>query len=365
MSATQQHKQPTIPLGGTASSIHVSRVSLGLMGMTWCDPSQFTPDEEAFATIRQAIASGVSLLDAGEFYGPQSDAHANLKLVRRYFQKYPEDRSKVVLCVKGGCKIFGPGSFSEKGMAGMGSLTDADSLREVIQQARQTLASDDKETGKDIDLWEPARFPAGVDVADIIKVYIQLRDEGLFKHLSLSEVKGDTIEKAVQASNNGIASVEVEYSPFMREAEDLGVLAVCEKYKIPILAYSPVGKGLLSGELRSRSDLPQGDLRLWQDAFSEENFSHNIQLADEFNRLAKGKGCTSSQLVLAWILTRSPVLTVIPGTRKAARAKENAESTAIKLNDEDLQSIEKVLATFTHKGGRYSEAARAHQNLWA
>ncbi|CAO1623446.1 unnamed protein product [Parajaminaea phylloscopi] len=356
--------QPTVPLGGTASNLEISRISLGLMGLTWVDESSRTPDEEAFATIRAAIDAGVKLLDAGEFYGPPSDVQANLKLVRRYFQRYPEDREKVVLCVKGGMNLFGPGSYSDKGMAGLAHVVGVEGLRQHLLRAREALGCDDAQYGKDIDLWEPARWPQGVSVEDMVPRWIQLRDEGLFKHLALSEVKGSTVEAAVKASNNGIAAVEIEYSPFMREAEDQGVVDVCEKHKIPILAYSPVGKGILSGELRSRSDLPAGDPRLHQDRFTEENLAHNVQLADEFHRIAKEKGISASQLVLAWILARSPILTAIPGTRRPERARDNAEAAHVQLTAEELKSINGLIDGFAIKGGRYSEAARQHQNLW-
>lgn len=331
------------------------------MSFTWNDDN--SPDEEAFATIRSAIDAGVNLLDAGQFYGPTSNAHANLKLVKRYFDQYPEDKEKVLLCVKGGVKIFGPGSYSEKGPMGMGPLTDRDALRETIQQIRDELGSD--KGGKDIDMWEPARFPPKVDVGEMVQTYIALRDEGLFKDLSLSEVSGKTIEAAVSASKNSISAVEIEYSPFCLEAEEQGVLAACEKHRIPILAYSPVGKGFLTGSLKSRADLPAGDPRLHQERFDEENFQHNVDLANKLTSLAQKKGVTPSQLTLAWILQRSPVLTVIPGTRRAHRSKENAEASHVKLSEHEVKEIDDVLASFQPKGGRYSAVARAHQNLWA
>lgn len=246
MSAPAIKQQQQIPLPGNpttsaAAGLGVSRISLGLMGMTWTDPSQFTPDDQAFAVIRRSIhEGGVTLLDAGQFYGPQSDPHANLKLVKRYFDKYPDDKDKVLLCVKGGFDLFSPGGYAEKGFAGMNPLTDLDKLRESVKLIRQELGSD--AGGKDIDLWEPARYPKNVDVGEMTRKHIALRDEGLFRGLALSEVGGKTIREAWEASKGGVAAVEIEYSAFCLEAEEQGVLAACEEFKIPILAYSPVGK---------------------------------------------------------------------------------------------------------------------------
>jgi pyridoxine 4-dehydrogenase len=203
-------------------------MNLGLMGLTWTDPSHFTPDEQAFATMRASLEAGCRLWDAGQFYGPSEDPHANLKLIKRYFDKYPEDKEKVVLCVKGGIKIFGEGGYAEKGFGGMAPVTDVQTLRETLKQIRSELGSD--EGGKEVDLWEPARFPKAMGVEEAVKMYVTLRDEGLFKHLSLSEVGGETLKKAIEVSKNGIATVEVEYSPFCMEAEEQGVIAICEEH---------------------------------------------------------------------------------------------------------------------------------------
>lgn len=224
---------PTVPLGGSASHLSIGRIGLGLMGLTWTDPAHITPDEAAFATMKAALEGGRTLWDAGQFYGAATPEHAqsNLQLIRRYFEKYPQDRDRVVLCVKGGVKIFGSDSYSEVGMRGLQPLNPLEreeDLRTSLKQIREALGSD--QGGKEVDLWEPARFPVGVDPAEAAKVYCKLRDEGLFKHLALSEVKGSTIEAVVKASNEGVAAVEVEYSPFCREAEEYSVLEVCEKY---------------------------------------------------------------------------------------------------------------------------------------
>lgn len=227
-STASSSSMPTLPLGGSASSEHISRMNLGLMGLTWTDPSHFTPDDQAFATMRASLEAGVRLWDAGQFYGPAQDPHANLKLIKRYFDKYPQDKERVVLCVKGGINIFGQGGYAEKGFAGMASVTDVETLRETLKQIRAELGSD--QGGKEVDLWEPARFPKAISVEEALKMYTTLRDEGLFKHLSLSEVGGETLKKAIEITKNGIATVEVEYSPFCMEAEDQGVIRICEEH---------------------------------------------------------------------------------------------------------------------------------------
>lgn len=362
----------SVALGGSASSIRISRVNLGLMGLTWTGPDAMTPDDKAFEAMKASLISssgetGVTTLwDAGQFYNDPKAPHANLKLVRRYFEKYPEDKDSVTLCVKGGIKIFGEGSYTEKGFGGMAAQTSIEVLRETIQQIREALGSD--QGGKDVDIWEPARFPTGKDapsVEEMISTYLKLQDEGLFKHLGLSEVSGPTIEKAVKASNNGIASVEIEYSPFELAGEEHGVLQVCEKYKLPILAYSPVGKGLLTGAIRSRDDIPKGDPRLFQDRFTEENFSLNIKLVDSFKHIADAHSLTPSQVCLAWILHRSSQFAPIPGTRQAKYAKENAEASKIELTKEELKEVDELLRSLKPAGGRYTSHARDSGTLWA
>ena len=223
---------PSVPLGGTASSLSISRASVGLMGLTWVDKAAFTPDEQAFKVIKEYIDSTENpLLNTGAFYGPQpEDPMANLKLLNRYFQKYPEDTQKCILCVKGGFPLDGEKGMGTVGMAAFQSPNvTIEALRHELQLVRKTLGSD--EGGKEIDLWEPARLPSKyVPLEKLVQMYTQAREEGLFKHLSLSEVKGETLEKVIQLTNGGVASVEVEYSVFCREVEEMGVLDVCEKY---------------------------------------------------------------------------------------------------------------------------------------
>lgn len=197
-----------------------------------------------------------------------------------------------------------------------------------------------------------------------MKTLLKLRSEGLFKHIALSEVGAQTIRDA--STVGPVSAVEIEYSPWELEAEKNGVIEACESLQIPIVAYSPVGKGMLTGAIKSRDDIPKGDIRLHQDRFSEENFDKNIRLGQAFQDLAQKKGCTAAQLVLAWNIARNPSIMVpIPGSTNVDRVKENAESVKVKVTDEDDKSIRAILQTMGVAGERYSAMIRAHGALWA
>lgn len=197
-----------------------------------------------------------------------------------------------------------------------------------------------------------------------MKTLLKLRSEGLFKHVSLSEVGAKTIRAA--AAVGPVSAVEIEFSPWELEAEKNGVIEACKSLKIPIFAYSPVGKGMLTGAIKSRADIPEGDIRLGQDRFSEENFDKNLRLGEAFQEMAKKKGCTAAQLVLAWNISQDPEIMVpIPGSTNAGRVQENEESVQVKVTKEDDKAIRDILASMGVAGERYSAAMRQHMNLWA
>ncbi|PWN88336.1 Aldo/keto reductase [Acaromyces ingoldii] len=350
---------PQVSLGGEAHAIKIGQIGYGLMGLTWRDASTFPSDESAFAVMKQSVDAGCTLWDAGAFYGPPTHSDANLTLVRRFFEKYPDYKERVVLCVKGGIVMD---TYREKGMPGLAPDMSEDNLRNDLREIREALGSD--QGGHDVDLYEVCRIDKRHTTEQWMKTLLKLRSEGLFKHIALSEVGAQTIRDA--AAVGPVSAVEIEFSPWELEAEKNGVIEACESLQIPILAYSPVGKGMLTGAIKSRDDIPKGDIRLHQDRFSEENFDKNIRLGQAFQDLAQRKGCTAAQLVLAWNIARNPSIMVpIPGSTNVGRAKENAESVKVKVTDEDDKSIRDILETMGVAGGRYSAVIRAHGSLWA
>ncbi|PWN50923.1 Aldo/keto reductase [Violaceomyces palustris] len=366
---------PQVSLGGSASHIKIGQVGFGLMGMTWCDPSNTTPDEVAFETMKASVDSGSNFWNTGAFYGPQSDPLANLKLIKRFFDANPSYKEKVVLSVKGGMDL--------ENYAKVGALAPSAKI-EVLEKdlniIRQTLGTESG--GKEIDLYEMARVDRTIPIEEAMFNLLSLssqtykdpktgeekKGKGLFHHISLSEVGAQTIRKAAKVAP--IAFVEIEYSPLERSAEELGVVKACEELGIVIAAYSPLGKGMFSGTLKSRSEIPQGDLRLRWDRFSEENFEKNLSLPQALeqvcSKLASDQTVTPSQLTLAWLIQRSEkrIIVPIPGTSKPDRVRENASSANVTLKESEIQEIDRILQNHKVHGDRYNQVIRQH-GLWA
>jgi pyridoxine 4-dehydrogenase len=351
---------PQISLGGDASHIKVGQIGFGLMGLTWKDSSEFQDDETMFAVMKAAVDNGATLWNSGSFYCPQDKPYANLLLIKRFFEKYPDYSKKVFVSVKGGCDME---NFAAKGMAGMKMDMSLSNLEKDVKGIRNALGSDSG--GHDLDLYEVARVDLSYTPQQWMDNLLTLQKKGYFKHISLSEVGASTIRKA--AAIGPIASVEVEYSPTELSIETNNVLATCKELNIPIFAYSPVGKGVLAGGLTDAAHIPKGDPRSHSDRLQADNLKHNVKAAEALRGLAEKKGCTGAQLVLAWICHQWPEgLLPIPGTSNPGRAKENSTAlVACKLSASDDEEIRKVLGSIGVKGGRYSEHFRASGTLFA
>ena len=194
---------------------------------------------------------------------------------------------------------------------------------------------------------------------------LQLKSQGLFRHISLSEVGASTIRKA--AAVGPVCAVEVEYSPVELSIETNGVLAACKELRIPILAYSPVAKGLLAGSIKTATDFPKGDPRSQQERLSGDNLTHNAKAGEVIADLAQRKGCTAAQLVLAWLCHQWPEgIIPIPGTTNVTRAGENSSAlSAVAISASDDDDIRAAIKQVGFKGERYAAASRAHGNLFA
>lgn len=240
---------------------------------------------------------------------------------------------------------------------------------------REQLGTD--QGGKEIDVYEMARRDDKASVTDIMYNMLSLSSEtytdksgkevkgkGLFKHIALSELGLKSIQEAVKVAP--IACVELEVSPWELEAYTSGIVDFCSQHKIPILAYSPTGKGLLTGTIESVADLPEGDVRRHMDRLNEENLEKNLKLAQVFIKAAKQQKpeVTPTQLGLAWLIASNDVLVPLPGTSKASRARENAEAAKVKLSEETKKELDEKVKEFKVAGGRYNENARKHVPLW-
>ena len=181
----------------------------------------------------------------------------------------------------------------------------------------------------------------------------ELQDAGKVKYLGLSEVSASTLRRACEVAH--IDAVQMEYSPFSLEVETEGLMAACQELGVAIVAYSPLGKGFLTGSIRERAQLPESDSRRMFPRFSEENFHKNLELVDALNRIADKKGCTVSQLVLAWLM-RNPSVFPIPGTTRIGNFDENMGALEVSLGEQDDCEIREAISSAEVVGARYPEA---------
>ena len=248
------------------------------LDLTWRE--RVVPDDQAFAVLKAALKSGINFWNGGEFYGkPDSNS---LQLLNRYFTKYPEDADKVIVSIKGG-------SLPDK-MAIDGSEQN---IRRSIDQCLKIL--DGK---KFLDIFEPARQDPKVPLQETMSTMGQYIKEGKIGGIGLSEVNEDQI-KAAHAIHP-VAAVEVELSLQTTDILTNGVAKTCGELQIPIIAYSPLGRGLLTATLVKPSDLDPTDIRHHLPRFSAENMEKNARQGEEVQKIAKQKGCTPAQVALAW-----------------------------------------------------------------
>ena len=286
--------------------------------------------------MKTALECGANFWNGGEIYGkPERNS---LHLLAEYFEKYPEDASKVVISIKGGLK---PGQMAPDG--------SRENTARSIQECNRVL-----ESRKKLDLWESARVDPSTPIEITMKEANKFVAHGKLGGISLSECSENTIRRAAKVAT--ISAVEVEFSLWATEILENGVAKACYDLNIPIVAYSPLGRGFLTGQVRSINDIPENDMRRTMPRFQPENFDTNLKLVEELEKLAKKKGCTPGQIGLAWVRAQSnksgmPTFIPIPGATTAERIKENMVE--VELNDEDLKEIDRIQSSIRVVGGRY------------
>nr|POE71345.1 pyridoxal reductase [Quercus suber] len=327
-------------MGLKSSGISLAGVPLqrstgyGLMGLTWRanPPSQ----EQAFAAMKAALGQGANFWNGGEIYG--SAKRNSLHLLREYFTQYPGDASKVVISIKGGCQYD---SMVPDG--------GTENTRRSIQECIDVLGGTKK-----LDIWEAARVDPKTPIEVTMRAAKEFIDAGTLGGVSLSECSEDTIRRAAKVLKP--VAVEVEFSLWSTEIVDNGITAACKELDIPIVAYSPLGRGFLTGQVKSLDDIPADDFRRSIPRFSEENFPKNLELVKEVERLAEKKGCKPGQIGMAWIKAKSgteglPTIVPIPGATTAERIEENMVD--VELSSNDVKEIDAMLANFEPAGERY------------
>lgn len=287
--------------------------------------------------MHAALQNGCNFWNGGEFYGPPE--YNSLVLLERYFEKYPEDADKVVLSVKGAA-----GAHLEKGADG-----SPDEIRRSLDAILRQLNG-----RKKLDLFECARRDQNADMKVTFGAIQQYIDAGQLGGVSLSEVRAQTIHDAVKITQ--VKAVEVELSLFSTEVLENGVAAACAQYGIPLVAYSPLCRGMLAGEINSLDDLPPDDMRRHFPRFSPENFAHNVTLIHKVKELAANKGITPGQFAIAWTLALSkrpgmPTIIPIPGATTVDRVNENSK--LVELTEEDMTVVDDILAKMDVRGARY------------
>jgi len=316
----------------------VSALGLGCMGMSaFYGPA--SDEASAHAVLARALDLGVTLFDTAEMYGP----YTNEELLGRAFAG---KRDRVFLATK-----FGIGYNAERSALTVdGSPAN---VRRAIDGSLKRLNTDH------VDLYYLHRVDADTPIEDTVGAMAELVTEGKVRFLGLSEAAPETLRKA--HATHPITALQTEYSLWSREPED-EILATCEALGIGFVPYSPLGRGFLSGEIRSIEDLAEGDFRRTNPRFMGENFQNNIDLVTAVTAIATDRGVTAAQLALAWVLAQGPHLVPIPGTRRLTTLEDNLAAAEITLTVEDLARIEAVFPRDAVVGERYAAAGRAALN---
>jgi aryl-alcohol dehydrogenase-like predicted oxidoreductase len=327
----------TRPLGN--SDLTISAVGLGLMGMSdfyGNRDARDRADTEHIATIRGALDMGMNFLDTADMYG----CGENEKLLGRALRDGYRD--KAVVATKFGNERNFNGGF-------IGVNGKPEYVRAACDASLRRLGIDT------IDLYYQHRVDRSVPIEETVGAMKELVEAGKVRYLGLSEAAPATIRKAHAV--HPISALQTEYSLWTRDPEGNDVLATCRELGITFVAYSPLGRGFLTGTISKPADLDPGDWRLAGPRFQGENFQKNLDLVAHITSLAANKGCTPAQLALAWLLAREPFVVPIPGTTKLSRVDENAGACAVTLSADELAKIDEILPPDVAAGTRYPEAA--------
>jgi aryl-alcohol dehydrogenase-like predicted oxidoreductase len=315
----------------------VPALGLGCMGMTsFGEAEVYGPadEQEAIATIHRALELGGNFLDTADLYGP----FINEQLVAK---ATAGNRDKYIIATKFGWEI------DDNNQVTWGINGKKEYVKKAVERSLRNLNTDH------IDLYYMHRLDKNTPIEETVGAMADLVNEGKVRYIGLSEVSSETIKRAHAV--HPISAVQSEYSLFERTVEERGILQTMQQLGIGFVAYSPLGRGFLSGEIRSIADLPEHDFRRNIPRFQEAYFHKNIELVDAIAAMAKEKNISTIQLALAWIISKGIV--PIPGTKRRKYLEQNLAAAQIELSEADLNRLESIVPLGTDTGNPYDEAS--------
>ena len=316
------------------AELEVSSLGLGCMPMAGIGKGMYgeANTAESLATLDRAIELGITFFDTAEVYGP----YRNEELLG---QAIKGRRDRLVIATKFGFDLTNPGKI--------GVDSSPANVRRACEGSLQRLGIDT------IDLFYQHRVDPNVPIEETVGAMADLVAEGKVRYLGLSEAGAGTIKRAHKT--HPIAALQSEYSLWERSIEE-EILPLCQDLNIGFVPYSPLGRGFLTGQIKSRDDLADDDYRLRDPRYSEENFDQNLKMVEVVKEIASDHGCSAAQVALAWLLAQGDFIVPIPGSKRRATLEDSMAAVDVTLTDDDLDALEKAAPMGGTAGPRYGEA---------